>query len=217
MSYRRRKYPPRPAAARLAALAGVLALVVSGTVFWFQPAQAGNWYGATGYYDQCGMHGNMTNDKNMSVGYVELSADYGNAMNVVRGELVNPTSIDTNGVNGQNVNSSTDVVLRDQYYTDWCENTTGVQWTTDGVYGLQGVTNCEHLVSTYRCGQHTVRISNVWFDVRSNAGDRWLVCHEFGHAIGLIHRNVAGCMQNTQGFGPRAYTPHDLAHINGSW
>jgi hypothetical protein len=180
-------------------------------------ANAGNWFGNSGYSAVCATWGNMTDNKDVYFSYIDPSADLSQATNWVRSNLLNPTSLDTFYVSDPT--DATDVIMRDRYYTDWCEDTLGVQWTTNGVTGLMGFAACYRTTGGGRCDQQVVRISNHWFDNRGDAGDRWLVCHEVGHAIGLRHRDTGqGCMLNTGEVGSREYTDHDRSqHINASW
>ncbi|QCX26251.1 hypothetical protein [Nocardioides jishulii] len=67
--------------------------------------------------------------------------------------------------------------------------------------------------------QQVVRVSNFYFDAHGDVADRWIVCHEVGHALGLVHRTAAeGCMWNGSGIRSSVdYTPHDRAHLGANW
>lgn len=200
---------------RWSSLAGTLLLIVATLMTISAPANA-NWWGITHYYDTCGAWGNITDDKNVSFHYADASAELRAATNVVRTELLDPTDLNTSYDQVQNVN--TDVVMVDRYYTDWCEDSMQAQWTTDGVFGIRGLTACYSTISIGRCNQAVVRISNTHLDVHNGAGDRFLVCHEVGHAVGLRHRSaVNGCMRQNVDISDRVYTPHDSGHINSTW
>jgi hypothetical protein len=82
---------------------------------------------------------------------------------------------------------------------------------------VRGGTACYTVTANGRCNQQVVRISTFYFDGHGDPGDRWVVCHEVGHAIGLRHRNVAGRMRDGVDGSDRVYTPHDLGHINSNW
>ncbi|MBU2698571.1 hypothetical protein [Pimelobacter sp. 30-1] len=179
-------------------------------------AQANNWYGNTGYTATCPLNGNMTDNKDIYFWNIDIVPDHAAAQSWTRSTLLNPTTLDT--FPAESLNDSTDVVSRDRYYTDWCTSVYG-DWTTDGVYGLIGITACYRTVANGRCDQQVVRISTTWFDYRGTPGDRFVVCHELGHAIGLIHRNTgSGCIWTGTGISTlNNYTAHDLGHINAPW
>jgi hypothetical protein len=215
---RKSKSTARALRARIA-FTGVNVLVLVCALLALAPspaAHATNWYGATNYAATCPFNGNMTDNKSVVFSYIDASADLASASNWVRAELLNPTQLETSYQ--PNETTSTDVIIRDRYYTDWCESTLGVQWTTNGSVGLMGLTACYNVTANGRCDRQVARMSSNFFDTHNDPGDRWLVCHEVGHAIGLIHRNTGqGCMLNSGGIGDRAYTAHDLGHINGTW
>jgi hypothetical protein len=177
----------RPHIRRTVALLAAAALS-SGATLWGGAAQA-NWFAATGAggggNTQCA-GGTITDDKNVDFFYIEPSADMTLAGAYVRNTLLDPTAINTSYTSPEN--NHIDVLTRDRYYTDFCEAYYGAQWTTDGVYGVRGATSCDYL-SGNRCDQADVRISTYYFDVHGQQGDRWILCHEVGHAIGLRHRN----------------------------
>lgn len=195
----------------------LVATVMLGATALVNPAaHATNWYGNTFYSDVCPFNGNMTDNKDVYFSYIDPSTTMRDAANWTRTNLMNGTSLDTFSV--AEPTAQTDVVMRDLYYTDWCEDTLGVQWTTNGITGLHGMAACYSITGGGRCDQQVVRISNFWFDARDLAGDRWIVCHELGHAIGLVHRDTGqGCMLNTGAVGLQSYTAHDLLHFNGTW
>lgn len=141
-----------------------------------------------------------------------------NAVNWVRTNLINPTDLDTFYASSQT--EQTDVVMFDEIYTSFCEDALGVEWTDDGFTGLLGFAACESLTPANRCEQQNVRLHWYWFREHEAPGNRWFVCHEVGHAIGLIHRQGGdGCISEppTGTIGERIYTTHDLEHINGTW
>jgi len=85
--------------------------------------------------------------------------------------------------------------------------------------GSGGLANCERKAGgNRRCDKANVRLANAFFKNHGNPGDRYLTCHEVGHAIGLKHRNAAaGCMYNCVDVSTAAYTPHDIDHLNADW
>jgi hypothetical protein len=58
-------------------------------------------------------------------------------------------------------------------------NGNGVVWSNDTV----GETYCNEAISSARCGQTYIRYADTF------AIDFNLVCHETGHAVGLLHGN----------------------------
>lgn len=195
--------------------------IVAISAFLVAPASA-NWFGPTGVARsvnevyKCG-GGNITDDKDVSFYYDPVTpADVRGVSNWVRTDLLNPTALDTSLQSTPN--NDTDVYLIAQNYTDWCEAELGIQWTTNGTTGLHGVTNCEVKdSSTPRCAKANVRLSTLFFGAHDAPGDRWLVCHEVGHAIGLRHRQLSSSCMATCSTHPPFYTTHDIAHFNANW
>lgn len=199
---------------RVAALGALIALVAS--FMLVAPSAQANWYGKTGNVGTCNAYGNITDNKNVGFHYVDPSAQLTEAANYTRNQLLNPTGLDTSYVSDST--NATDIMAGDRYYTDFCEAALGVQWTQNGVNGLRGLTTCDYLVDNGRCDQAVVRYSNHFFDVHQDYGDRYLVCHEIGHAIGLFHRSSAhGCIWNNGDVSNPEYTPHDIEHFNSDW
>jgi len=198
----------------------MLATAVAGLVLMMpvSPATA-NWFSATGNggggAGSCTAFGNITDDKNVDFYNVDPSAELSDGSGFTRATLLDPTALTVSYTSPQN--NSIDVLLGDLYYDSFCEAALGVQWTTDGFTGLRGLQTCDYLNGN-RCGQAVVRISNHFFDAHNQQGDRWIVCHEVGHAIGLGHRDPdAGCMRNNVDASTPSYTTHDRGHINSNW
>lgn len=198
-----------------ATIAGALLLLVSGFTLVALPSAAyGNWFGRTWSAGSC-VGGNMTDDKNVSFVYSTAngespSATLQSTTTFTRG-LVNPTSYSTSLVSTQT--STTDVVMHDADYTSFCS----VGWSQNGVTGVMGLTTCGSTTSGGRCQQAHVRLNVRFFNAQNTAADRWLSCHEIGHAIGLRHRQEnAGCMVTCH-VSTAAYSTHDLtAHLNAA-
>lgn len=196
----------------LAAIAVTIALLAS-----FAPANA-NWFGPSGAggggAGSCPTGGNITEDKNVDFHNVDPSAALTDGSSFTR-SLLASTALSVSYTSPQN--TSIDVLLGDQYYDSFCEAALGVQWTTDGFSGLRGLQVCDYLNGN-RCGQGVVRISNHYFDQHGQQGDRWITCHEVGHAIGLAHRNdAAGCMRDGVDVSNASYTGHDTNHFSANW
>ena len=174
------------------------------------PASA-NWYGTTGVAGTC-RGGNITDNHDMYFVYESTKAAVDNASTWVRTNLLDPTDLDTYMVSAEG--QHTDVVVLDRYYTDYCNQ----NWSRDGWTGTLGYTTCEATSSNDRCDKAVVRVSDTVIDFITTDGDRELLCHEIGHAIGLGHRSAApGCMyQPFSGEEPH-YTAHDRDHIDSDW
>lgn len=192
-----------------------LAATVLPVAVYAAPAHA-NWFGATGLSGACSS-ANITDNKSVTFVWIDLQTDVHDAAGYTRTQLLDPTDLDTSVVDTQT--DQTDVVVLDRYYTDYCEAELGVQWTTDAHTGLFGLESCGHLGANTgdRCGQASVRVSNVYTDYHSDPSDRYLLCHEIGHAIGLRHRHASGCMENCAEASAASYTQHDIDHFNSNW
>ncbi len=170
------------------------------------PASGDNWAGASGIYGLCSDGINRTDSATMSFHYQDLSAHMTSRVNWVRTERIHPTDLHTS-IHAA-ATSSTDVIVLDQYYDDYC----GLNWDR-GVWGLY---NCRSIRSDRSCEQAHVRFNNT-FTTGFTANQRnSLVCHEVGHAIGLIHREATGCIR-VGNLSHSGYSTHDRAHINNAF
>ncbi|WP_300679913.1 hypothetical protein [Nocardioides sp.] len=158
----------------------------------------------------------MTDDKSVSFAYSTAnnetpSATLKNTTTWAR-DLIDATSWSTSL--SSSVASTTDVVMHDAPYTDWCEAALDANWTTNGITGMGGVTTCATITPGNRCQQAHVRISTLYFNAHTVTPRRWITCHEIGHALGLAHRALtAGCMDDCVDSSTPAYSAHDLAHL----
>ena len=209
--------------------AAIAALVVAMVIR--DPAAGSNWYGNTGSAHTCngssyaGTPNNMTSDKAMETAPTDLQSEISSATTYVRTNLINTLS-------GWSTPSApavpgTDLIIRDENYTDYCEEDYNFEWYPTAGGGntptVGAMSTCEVAGSGGRCDQHTVRISNLYTATgyMDTNQERILLCHEIGHAMGLDHRanqsgQSWGCMP--AGLFPSgvslAYTTHDKAHLN---
>ena len=190
----------------LAALFVAAALVMTNAV----AAQA-NWSGATGLTG-CGSGSpvNMADGGTHYFNYVSLNSAVQSAVAWSRTYNYDPTDVNTGY--DSTIDSTTDVIVRNQDYTTYC----GFDWHSPTSGGTIGLATCDSL-SGLRCEQHTVRFDLSYFNAASQPNERGVACHEIGHTLGLTHRDADnGCMktsapQNTY------LTDHDEAHLNANY
>ncbi|MFJ9312582.1 hypothetical protein ACIRN4_00195 [Pimelobacter simplex] len=204
-----------------AGMVGVAAVVA--TLAASQLPASANWFGPTGEAQSVVGHKNpcdavnITDNKDVAFGYSPGNpADVDAAVTWTRSNLLDPTALTTSFV--EDPGPHIDVYVISKNYTDYCEDELNVDWTTDGQTGLQGLTICDtKAANNKRCDKQTVRLSSRWFAAHGATGDRFLTCHEVGHAIGLRHTNVSGCMNVCPDARNPAYTAHDVAHFSADW
>lgn len=186
--------------------------VVATALVAIRPAEASNWFGASGVAGECSYaSGNISDAEPASFYYSDTSTIMRDASEWLRVNRIAATNLSTTLQTGSGFpNSLTDVIVFDRYYVDYC----GVPWGQ----GVVGMTTCMTLTATNRCEQSNVRFNLTFMDNWTIPERRYNACHEIGHAIGLKHRTAAngGCMES----GKWTYTdwlPHDKGHINGEW
>jgi hypothetical protein len=89
----------------------------------------------------------------------------------------------------------------------------------DEAYGgtLSGWSECHrwHTVNV-NCDTVHVHINTRLTNIPENRGDTfYLVCHEVGHSVGLMHTSDAtSCMRQAWGSSQHIRVPHDRDHLN---
>ncbi len=169
-----------------------------------QSARADNYSGATG---RTGCYGVNEADGFYHTFYWDDLRDVTQVpANNSRLDDFEPTALDTVvlGSAGQQV----DVAAHDNFYTDYC----GYPWGS-----IAGLVTCAELSSGGQdCAKH-----HAYFDLNdfTNAGlaiRNSITCHEFGHTVGLKHRD-AGCMTDDPDNFPPDLTDHDRDHIQANY
>ena len=219
MWHSRRDRPERAAISRRRAQGGKPLLIPVLMIWCLLPSPAhANWFAATGDSGPCTAV-NITDNKEVTMHGVNTTAEVTAATGFVRNSLLNPTALNATYVG--TVTDQTDVLTVDDNFTDYCEAALGSQWTTDGIHDLWGFDTCVREVANGRCDQSVVRVHTRFFEVHYDYGDRYLMCHEIGHAIGLAHRSEQGCMLRGSDNGgnpaPPEYTSHDIGHFAANW
>lgn len=192
------------------------------------PSQADNWFGVplNPVEGACTAHltgQTITDNKTIVSGYVDASTELRDALLYTRTvqaqhSSTNNTYLETSNV-GTAVTSTTDIVAHDRYYTGFCEDRMPQRWTEDGIGGLHGMASCKTLNSAKRCERKDIRVSNFTLN-RSTQQARVLVCHEYGHGIGLSHRNVGDTCMESPPIGLNldpSYSGHDEWHFRADW
>lgn len=174
------------------------------------PANASNWSGASGVSGCGGV--NRADNAAHYFWYADLSGHMTNAVDWARSNDIDPTDITT--YDDGALDAQTDVVVRDDYYVDYC----GVDWYTAEVGGVIGLTTCDSVNAARECEKHTIRFSNTYTRYAETTERRGLACHENGHALGLLHSTAnTSCMRSADPTPAQDYDAHDVAHINGNY
>lgn len=176
-----------------------------GTLVWPASVSADNFSGATG---NTGCVGGLNEADNYyhSFYYDNLHDVTRIPANNTRLDDLEPTVINTEVVN--NTSSSVDVAVHDNDYSDFC----GYNW-----YYVIGLTNCSELTNGARfCDKHQVYIDLSDFNNLGLAERNSVMCNEFGHTLGLQHRD-AGCMTSPVPPFRTNYTDHDRDHLRQNY
>lgn len=170
-------------------------------------ARAGNWFGATGGTG-C-LAGNMQDNNQLTFRRAQLTSLNSNAViNTIFADVA-PTDITVLGEDSD-PNPWTDIIYGDADYAGYC----GFSWHPDG--GTIGHTNCVAL-SGSKCQQFHIRFDVSWTCCQSWTEAPYnLACHETGHALGLKHRWLDGCMY-PHPKRSHVYSDHDRVHLNANY
>jgi hypothetical protein len=151
-------------------------------------------------------NGNHGFNQDSTVSYNDAALD--NARSVLFGETDMTTFYDTS------VDSSTDLVSYDQYYTDYW----GLDWdgSTTG-YNYYAYTKCVNQTLGGECDRNEARFDLADTDQFSTAERRSLALHEMGHSLGLDHSTASDSFMQTGRHTIVHFSTHDKNHINGRW
>lgn len=169
-------------------------------------AYADNYDGATGQ-DGLGCMPNRNikaDNKDHYFFYSDLSADMIAVSDEALADDYVPTNLDTY----YGTFSGSDVIVRDFDYNTYC----GYNWDGAPDY-LLALAECRELNASNECAHFAVRFDRDDMDNLGPNQRQSVACHEYGHTVGLEHRD-AGCMTNGATF-PGHLTDHDVnKHIN---
>lgn len=191
----------------------VLALLgIAGVALVNSPAaQAGHFFGAT-YGTGC-VNGNRADNNTHSFYYTDgVGTHMRAALNASRSQNYDPTDVNT--VTSTDPNSSTDVVVYQLDYSDFC----GFDWhpSARGA-GTAAAEQCVSIVaSNGRCQKAEMRFDTSFLQVygwlRPN-----LACHETGHTLGLAHRTGTPASCIWSGSTYETIDQHDRDAINANY
>ena len=185
------------------------------------PPASANWFGNTGAFGRCRFDaGFIPQDHNLSFHYVDESDPENQstkATNWVRSNLIDPLPVMSTSYDSSE-KTSTDIVVIARDYDDYCYDVwpSTLRWTSDGSTELLGFTQCDYVVASGRCDQANVRNDLDYFNNHDANHDRFEICHEVGHAMGLSHRDEDACM-NVGVYHPPRYSNHDENHLTSNW
>ena len=137
---------------------------------------------------------------------VEAHADY------ARSNVVDQTHISTG--DDTSLDANTNVVIYDSAYASVC----GYDWYNEVDGGTLALTMCDTVYSSGDCRQHSIRISTTYFSGATTAQGRGLLCHELGHAFGLMHASSSGtCMKYGVTNPAQDWDSTEKAQINANY
>lgn len=189
---------------RISFVAAVAMFVASTPV----ASNADNFSGSSGNFG-CDGGINMSDNGTQYYWYDSLTQNVSGAQNYTRNNVYDPIS-SINTVDDSGEYSSTDAIIRDQDYTDYC----GKNWHPNGVIGA---TQCNGLNIDRECESHVIRYDTSYSDDASDFARRSLACHETGHSLGLQHRSTdSKCMESGSNQATDL-SSHDINHLNNNY
>jgi len=155
---------------------------------------------------------NMAHSRYPKFIYNDLTSRVAAHADYARSNVVDQTHITTSDDTSQDAN--TDVVLYDAAYTTTC----GFDWYNELDGGTLALTTCDTVYSSGDCRQHTVRISTTYFSGATTGQGRGLLCHELGHAFGLMHTSSSSsCMKYGVTSPAQDWEPAEKSQINANY
>jgi len=204
----RRRSAHRRVIASLATMAAVAAALVA-----FAPAAPSAeavFSGSTGRTGCTAV--NMGHTSKPTLFYVDLTTKVSTAQEWVRDYVIDKTHITTYKDSSQD--TLTSIVFKDSDYVSVC----GYDWYNEIEGGTLALTTCETIYTSGDCKQHTIRVSTVYTDGASLSQRRGLLCHESGHAFGLMHTsNTGSCMKYGDSSPAQNWDSSEIAQINANY
>jgi hypothetical protein len=184
------------------------------------PAQASNWAGATGLTG-CGAL-NKTENSATAVSFPSVSSAVRTAATSANTYITSASDV------AMSTTTSTvydDIRVFDAYYLQLCGLPTAYgNYTANGVWaGVIGMANCMAAHSSSSsfypaCDRHYVYIDQSVNEELTAAKRKYLLVHEFGHALGLKHRTTtASVMYEDPTVSAATYDSHDIGHLNAAY
>jgi len=137
---------------------------------------------------------------------VALHADY------VRNYIIDTSDISTS--KDTSLDANTNIVIMDGAYTTTC----GFDWYDELNGGTLALTTCDTIYSSGDCRQHSMRISTTYFTDATLGQARGLMCHEAGHAFGLMHASSSGtCMKYGVTNPAQDWDASEMSQINANY
>jgi len=155
---------------------------------------------------------NMGHTNKPTLFYVDLTSKVSTAEEWVRDNVIDKTHITTYKDSSQD--TVTSIVFKDSDYVSVC----GYDWYNEIDGGTLALTTCETTYSSGDCRQHVIRVSTVYTDGASLSQRRGLMCHESGHAFGLMHSsNANSCMKYGDSSPAQNWDSTEINQINANY
>jgi len=155
---------------------------------------------------------NMGHTRYPKFWYSGLTSRVASHTDYARTYIVNTSDISSS--KDSSLDANTNVVMADGAYTSTC----GFDWYNEVDGGTLALTTCDTVYSSGDCRQHTVRISTTYFDGATTTQARGLLCHELGHAFGLMHASSSGtCMKYGVTNPAQDWDSSEMSQINANY